>query len=180
MSPEQITESGYDEKSDIWSLGCVLYELCQLSPPFEATNHLSLANKIMAGNFAPISPKYSSELSNLITSMLNVDPRRRPTIEEISNQPTLNSLIQTQILQLRYQQVKKREEETKRIVEEVKQREKLLDERERAIELREKELRKLEIMYNVHRSETPRKVTSSENKENLTPTGNIYKNFKYN
>jgi serine/threonine protein kinase len=46
MSPELINENKYNEKSDIWSCGCLLFELCSLSPPFPATNHLSLAMKI--------------------------------------------------------------------------------------------------------------------------------------
>lgn len=73
MSPEQINERDYDEKSDVWSLGCVLYELCTLSPPFEAMNHLALAQKIMKGTYPPISSKYSKELSDLIAAMLTVD-----------------------------------------------------------------------------------------------------------
>ena len=47
MSPEQINESSYDEKTDIWSTGCVLYELVSLKPPFQASNHLALATKIL-------------------------------------------------------------------------------------------------------------------------------------
>ena len=43
MSPEQINESQYDEKTDIWSMGCVIYELVSLLPPFTAGNHLALA-----------------------------------------------------------------------------------------------------------------------------------------
>lgn len=49
MSPEQINECKYNEKSDIWSLGCLIYECAALEPPFTATNHLSLAMKIRAG-----------------------------------------------------------------------------------------------------------------------------------
>ena len=43
MSPEQIKEDSYDEKTDIWSTGCVIYELVSLMPPFMAKNHLALA-----------------------------------------------------------------------------------------------------------------------------------------
>lgn len=43
MSPELIKEQNYNEKADIWSAGCILYELISLRPPFEATNHLALA-----------------------------------------------------------------------------------------------------------------------------------------
>lgn len=48
MSPEMInleqTRGGYDEKSDIWALGCLIYELCALAPPFDATNHMALVS----------------------------------------------------------------------------------------------------------------------------------------
>lgn len=46
MSPEQIKEHKYNEKSDIWGLGCIVYEIVTLKPPFEASNHLALACKI--------------------------------------------------------------------------------------------------------------------------------------
>jgi len=62
MSPEQVLESNYDEKSDIWSTGCLLYEMCALRPPFEATNHLSLAIKIKDGKFERIPMQFSEDL----------------------------------------------------------------------------------------------------------------------
>lgn len=62
MSPEQINEQNYNEKSDIWSLGCIIYELAALRPPFKANNHLSLAIKIKAGKFDRIPSQYSDEL----------------------------------------------------------------------------------------------------------------------
>lgn len=73
MSPEQIEEAGYNEKSDIWSLGCVIYELCNLHPPFQAANHLQLAMKIKEGNYKPVSAKYSSDLRAALDRMLTVD-----------------------------------------------------------------------------------------------------------
>lgn len=46
MSPEIIDEHKYNEKSDIWACGCLLYEMCTLNPPFQAQNYLALAMKI--------------------------------------------------------------------------------------------------------------------------------------
>ena len=66
MSPEQINEQKYNEKSDIWSLGCIIYEMAALRPPFKAQNHLSLAMKIKAGKFDRIPETYSDELWRVI------------------------------------------------------------------------------------------------------------------
>lgn len=49
MSPEQMNHMSYNEKSDMWSLGCLLYELCALMPPFTASNQKELAGKIREG-----------------------------------------------------------------------------------------------------------------------------------
>jgi len=73
MSPEMVNECKYNEKSDIWALGCLLYELCALAPPFDATNQLSLAVKINAGKFARIPAKYSEDLYRAIRWMLTLE-----------------------------------------------------------------------------------------------------------
>ena len=91
MSPEQIEELQYNEKSDIWSLGCFLYEISALSPPFEASNHLSLANKIKTGKFERIPIRYSEELQRVISWMLNVEPNKRPTLEDLINLPNVEN-----------------------------------------------------------------------------------------
>lgn len=82
MSPELINEKEYNEKTDIWSLGCLIYELAALRPPFEAANQVALALKITAGKFSRIPMKYSDNLSDLIRSMLQIDPRKRPSVED--------------------------------------------------------------------------------------------------
>lgn len=66
MSPEQITEQGYNERSDIWSLACIVYELAALRPPFDATSQAALAVKIRAGHFDRLPAQYSAELNILI------------------------------------------------------------------------------------------------------------------
>jgi len=66
MSPEQINEQRYNEKSDIWSLGCIIYEMAALRPPFKAQNHLTLAHKIQAGIYDRIPANYSEDLWRVI------------------------------------------------------------------------------------------------------------------
>ena len=54
MSPERVNNCTYDERSDVWSLGCIIYELCALVPPFEAPDHTTLASAINSGIIAPL------------------------------------------------------------------------------------------------------------------------------
>uniref|UniRef100_A0A8C0GR93 Serine/threonine-protein kinase Nek8 n=1 Tax=Chelonoidis abingdonii TaxID=106734 RepID=A0A8C0GR93_CHEAB len=86
ISPELCEGKPYNQKSDIWALGCVLYELASLKRAFEAANLPALVLKIMSGTFAPISDRYSPDLRQLILSMLNLDPSKRPQLNEIMAQ----------------------------------------------------------------------------------------------
>ncbi|XP_035534870.1 serine/threonine-protein kinase Nek2 [Morone saxatilis] len=83
MSPEQINRMSYNEKSDIWSLGCLLYELCALSPPFTAYNQKDLAEKIRVGKYRRIPYRYSEDLNTLLSKMLNLKDYLRPSVESI-------------------------------------------------------------------------------------------------
>ncbi|XP_028320284.1 serine/threonine-protein kinase Nek8 isoform X1 [Gouania willdenowi] len=87
ISPELCEGKPYNQKSDIWALGCVLYELASLKRAFEAANLPALVLKIMSGTFAPLSDRYSPELRQLILNMLNLDPSKRPQLNEIMALP---------------------------------------------------------------------------------------------
>lgn len=83
MSPEQINEQKYDDKSDIWSLGCIIYEMAALSPPFKASSHLSLAIKIKAGKYNRIPQMYSDELWETIKWMVTMSTSQRASVDEL-------------------------------------------------------------------------------------------------
>ncbi|XP_028997543.1 serine/threonine-protein kinase Nek2 [Betta splendens] len=93
MSPEQINCMSYNEKSDIWSLGCLLYELCALSPPFTAYNQKQLAEKIREGKFRRIPYRYSEELNTLLSKMLNLKDYLRPSVESILQSSFLADVV---------------------------------------------------------------------------------------
>ncbi len=82
-SPEVWKDQPYDFKSDIWSLGCILYEMCSLKHPFEAKNQADLLLKIVKGKYESIPKKFSKELGELVHSCLMKDYNRRPSIEDI-------------------------------------------------------------------------------------------------
>ena len=83
FSPEIINGEPYNYKSDIWSLGVLLYEMCTLKLPFDSSNLAQLSIKIIRGNYEPISKKYSKDLHLLIKKMLNVNKNLRPDIKNI-------------------------------------------------------------------------------------------------
>lgn len=88
-SPEVWKDKPYDSKSDIWSLGCVTYEMACLKPPFRAEDMEGLYKKVIRGLYPRIPNNYSTDLSNVIRSMLQVLPDLRPTAEKIL---TINSV----------------------------------------------------------------------------------------
>ncbi|XP_070693423.1 NIMA-related kinase 12 [Pempheris klunzingeri] len=79
LSPELCQDVPYSSKSDIWALGCLLYEICALRPPFAATNLLSLFHKIIKGEYDPVENIYSDDMASLIHTMLCLDPESRPS-----------------------------------------------------------------------------------------------------
>lgn len=78
-SPEVWKDQAYDSKSDIWSLGCVLYEMITLNPPFRAEDMEGLYNKVIRGSYSRIPAQFSQDLSTLIKALLQTDPNRRPS-----------------------------------------------------------------------------------------------------
>ena len=74
-SPEVWKDQPYGIKSDMWSLGCVLYEMAAQKPPFTATDIQTLYKKIMSGSYSRIPSVYSYELARIISTLLKLDPK---------------------------------------------------------------------------------------------------------
>ncbi|NXL28961.1 NEK1 kinase, partial [Glaucidium brasilianum] len=83
LSPEICQNKPYNNKSDIWALGCVLYEMCTLKHAFEAGNMKNLVLKIISGPFPPVSMHYSYDLRNLLSQLFKRNPRNRPSVNSI-------------------------------------------------------------------------------------------------
>jgi serine/threonine protein kinase len=112
FSPELCEGREYNEKSDVWALGCVLFELAALSPPFVSNNAIALgrcadlppvsipyyavtvlccvAGRMITTVLPPRLPRtYTADLEDVIFQMLDKDPGRRPSIDALLELPSV-------------------------------------------------------------------------------------------
>jgi serine/threonine protein kinase len=83
MSPEIWEHKAYNAASDMWALGCIVFEMCSGRPPFLANDMQGLARKVRFNASPTIGSAYSRDLASLVKRLLSKDPRNRPTASAI-------------------------------------------------------------------------------------------------
>ncbi|CAF4850074.1 unnamed protein product, partial [Rotaria sp. Silwood1] len=89
MSPEVMKHDGYESKSDIWSVGCLLYEMCTYQHAFDGKGLMNVIYKVVEGTPPELPNTYSKELNDLLKKMFTKDPKQRPSAAELLQSPLI-------------------------------------------------------------------------------------------
>ncbi|NXL50260.1 NEK4 kinase, partial [Podilymbus podiceps] len=93
MSPELFSNKPYNYKSDVWALGCCVYEMATLKHAFNAKDMNSLVYRIIEGKLPSMPKDYSPQLVEIIRTMLSKKPEERPSVKSILRQPYIKHQI---------------------------------------------------------------------------------------
>merc|ERR1712159_679675 len=95
LSPEVCNAEPYNDRSDVWAYGCVVYELCTLKRPFEAKNNAALLMRIMDGRYEPLGSEHSADMRDVVVSCLEKDASKRPRMADIVDRPAMRAWAST-------------------------------------------------------------------------------------
>ncbi|GFU12508.1 hypothetical protein NPIL_455051 [Nephila pilipes] len=98
LSPEIYQRKPYNYKSDIWALGCILFEMATLEHAFKADDFLHLVYLILRGKRKELPRNCSAVIQNLVNDLLDSDPEKRPSTEEILAYPSLQPYLSEYML----------------------------------------------------------------------------------
>ncbi|KAK3085292.1 hypothetical protein FSP39_001166 [Pinctada imbricata] len=132
MSPEVLKHEGYNSKSDVWSIGCILYEMCTLKHAFDGKSLMAVMYKIVEGDPPQLPEKFSPELNKVMVSMLSKDPEHRPNATDLLKLP----LVSKHLAQMSKEFQSKNHDNVNKEAEEIAQ---LLKEKSHLSDLRSRE-----------------------------------------
>lgn len=93
LAPEMLQQKPYNQKSDIWALGTLLYEMAALRAPWNCMDIAELGNQICTSKYPPLPEIYSWPLKNIVQMCLQKNPTQRPSINQILNMPLIQKRI---------------------------------------------------------------------------------------
>ncbi|AAZ12936.1 serine/threonine-protein kinase, putative [Trypanosoma equiperdum] len=99
MSPENLERGVCSPSSDVWSLGCILYELLSLRHPFESRDITTLMMRVITGARQPLPSHYPPEVAELVDRMLALDPQQRPSCDDILRCPIMSGAVHAVVSQ---------------------------------------------------------------------------------
>ena len=94
MSPEICQNKPYNNRSDVWAMGCVLYELAALKHAFEAHSMKALVAEILRGRYKPVPSQYSADYNAILSMCLDSNPLNRPSVHVLLQQEVIKARIQ--------------------------------------------------------------------------------------
>eukprot|EP00736_Rhodelphis_marinus_P011372 Rmarinus@m.717 len=100
--PEIVQSRPYTFKADVWSLGCILYQLAMLKAPFAGSNLLVVARRIVEGDYDPLEETYTKRLRRVVVALLEPDPAKRPDMLQVSE--LIAPVLMDELLQLTLKQ----------------------------------------------------------------------------
>ena len=89
MPPEVWRNRPYTFNSDVWALGCVLFEMCTFAVPFEARSMEELRFKVMKGKFPALPAVYSSDMQKMVRWLMIAEPSQRPDVDAVLDHPSV-------------------------------------------------------------------------------------------
>jgi len=92
-APEVWKELPYDHKSDVWSFGCVIYEMCCLQPPFKADDMAGLYKKVLRAQYPNLPTHFSMDMRTIVKTLLRPKPEERPDCGELLNDVVVQKRI---------------------------------------------------------------------------------------
>jgi len=95
LSPELWRRAPYSKKTEMWALGVVLYEVMALKRPFGGKNMDELIDNILHARRLPLPSQYSPDLCSVCQQLLSLDPKARPSLRQLFQQPFIRNGLQT-------------------------------------------------------------------------------------